>query len=179
MKRTILVAMLMITALSVCMLGQTPSQKSDKDEKTKNEVIALAKAFEVAVAKRDAAAMERILADDYKGISSSGFPVDKYFQLSVFKVPVTGGPPLEAIDLDEDSTSVRVYNETAVLITKVTLKWQGSREELAKKYKMMPKRDDFMMTFVAVKKNGTWQIVSTQETELVLEGQESKPLPKN
>ncbi len=173
MKRTILVATFIITALSVCILGQTPSQKSKKDEKAKNEVIALADAYFKASVKMDAEAMDRILADDYVGIESSdvvgddismGIPHGKDLLIRLFKEVSPGDLRMEAIQMDEYIKSVRVYGETAVLITKITLKWQGSREELAKKYKFMPKNDDFIVTLVAVKKNGAWQIVSTHQS---------------
>jgi hypothetical protein len=181
MKRTILVATFIMTALSVCILGQTPSKKSDKVEKTKNEVIALADAFFKASAKMDAEAMERILSDDYVSIESidsvdndmSGIPMGKDLLIRFFKEGSPGGLRLAAIQMDETFKAVRVYGDTAVLVTKITLKWQGSREELAKKYKFMPKNDDFTVTLVAVKKNGAWQIVSKHQSEFKLVGRET------
>jgi hypothetical protein len=179
MKRTILVAMFMITALSVTIWSQTPRQKSDKDEKAKNEVIALADAFFKASVKMDAEAMDRILADDYvkiesfddvgNEISMTGIPIGKDFLIRLFKGASPDGLRLAAIPMDETATFVRVYGDTAVLVTKITLKWQGSREELAKKYKSMPKNDDFIVTLMAVKKNGAWQIVSTHQSEFKVE----------
>lgn len=188
MKRTILVAAFMITALSVCILGQTPSQKSEKDEKAKKEVIALADAYFKASVEMDAEAMDRILADDYVTIESSdvvgdvkpmvGIPYGKYLLIRLFKEVSPGGLRMEAIQMDEYIKSVRVYGETAVLVTKITLKWQGSREELAKKYKFMPKSDDFIVTLVAVKKDGTWQVASIHQSEFLLTVQESTTNPK-
>ncbi len=189
MKRTILVATFIITVLSVCILGQTPSKKSDKDEKAKNEVVTLAEAFFNASVKMDAEAMERILSDDYKGIESSedvgdfssyGFPTGKDLLIRFFKEARQNGQEglrLEAIQMDKDFTSVRVYGDTAVLITKITLKWQGAREELAKKYKFMPRKDDFIFTLVAVKKNDAWQIVSKHQSEFQIKAYRS-PDPK-
>jgi hypothetical protein len=181
MKRTILVATFIMTALSVCIMGQTPGKKSEKDEKAKNEVIALADAFFKASAKMDAAAMERILADDYVGIESidsvgsdmSGVPMGKALLIRFFKEGSPDGPRLAAIQMDETTRAVRVYGDTAVLVTKITLKWPGSREELAKKYKFMPRNDDFIVTLVAVKKNGAWQIVSIHQSEFKLVGRET------
>jgi hypothetical protein len=183
MKRTIMVATFIITALSVCILGQTPGKKSDKDEKAKNEVTALADAFFKASVKMDAETMERILADDYVRIESfdvvdndvntigiSGIPYDKDFLIRLFKGASPDGLRLAAIQMDETTKFVRVYGDMAVLVTKITLKWQGSREELAKKYKFMPRNDDFIVTLVAVKKNGAWQIVSTHQSEFKVKG---------
>ena len=179
MKRTILVATLMIIALSAAIWGQTPSQKSDKDENAKNEVTAIAEAYFKASVEMDAVAMNRILADDYINIESSddvgndismtGIPMGKDFLIRLFKGASPDGLRLAAIQMDETTKSVRVYGDTAVLVTKITLKWKGSREELAKKYKSMPKNDDFIVTLVAVKKNGVWQIVSTHQSEFKVE----------
>jgi hypothetical protein len=177
MKRVIIVSTLILTALAVCITGQTPGKKSDKDEKEKNEVIALANKFFKASVKMDAEAMDRILSDDYVNIESqevvssdisndisTGIPMGKGLLIRSFKEGSPDGLRMEAIQMDENVRSVRVYGETAVLVTKITLKWQGSREELAKKYKFMPRNDDFIVTMVAVKKNGTWQIVSTHQS---------------
>lgn len=189
MKRTIIVAALIITALSFGILGQTPRQNSNKDEKAKNKVIALADAFFNASVKMDAQAIERILSDDYKGIQSSedvgdyssyGFPIGKDLLIRFFKEARQNGQeglPLTAIKMDEDFTSVRVYGETAVLVTKITLKWQGSREELVKKYRFMPRKDDFIVTMVTVKKNGDWQIAATHQSEFQIKARLS-PDPK-
>jgi hypothetical protein len=174
MKRTILVATFIMTALSVCILGQTPKQKSDKDEKVKNEVIALADAYFKASVKMDAEAMNRILSADYVSIESAdvvgddtttGIPIGKDLIIRLFKEAPPDGLRLAAIQMDETTAFVRVYGDTAVLVTKITLKWQGAREELAKKYKFMPRNDDFIVTLMAVKKNGAWQIVSKHQSE--------------
>ena len=164
MKRTISATFIMI-ALSAFIWGQTPTRKSDKEEQAKNEVIALANSYHDALVKRDAAAMELILADSYVDISANGMPTTKFLMLRMCRELPPNAPRLESIDLDENFTIVRVYGETALLVTKVTLKWQGSDEELNQKWKLMPKGDTFMMTLAAVKKNGVWQVVSTHESE--------------
>ena len=182
MKRTLLAAAFIVTALSVGIPGQTSEQNSGKDEKAHNEVIALADAYFKASVKMDAEAMDRILADDYIRIQSidfvgndisTGLPIGKDFLIKLFKGASPGGPRLEAIQMDEIIRSVRVYGETAVLYTKITLKWQGSREELVKKYIFMPKDDDFIVTLVAVRKNGAWQVASTHQSVFKLIGRET------
>jgi hypothetical protein len=174
MKRTILFATLIITALAVCIFGQTPGKMSAKDEKAKDEVIALADAYFKASVKMDAEAMDRILSDDYVNIESSaavgadttyGIPINKDYLIRLFRSASPGGLRMTAIEMDEATKLVRVFGDTAVLVTKITLKWQGAREELARKYKFMPISDDSIVTLVAVKKNGTWQIVSTHQSE--------------
>lgn len=175
MKRTIILVALII-ATSVPVLGQASGKKPDKNDKAKKEVVALAKEYANALVKRDATTMGRILADDYGDVSTIGLPTLKHMIVEFFKEPPAGSPRLEAINFDDNRTFVRVYDNAAVLITKITLKWQGSKEELAKKWaSIMPLSDAYIVTLVAVKKNGNWQIVSTHESEdLALKGTVTK-----
>ena len=179
MKRTLLIAALMITALSVCIAGQTSKQKSGKDEKAKNEVLALAREYADAFVKKDVTTLERILRDDYVHISS-GLPQPKFLLLRFFNENgISNLPSLESIDFDENYKFVRVHGETAVLVTKITLKWQGSKEELLKKWKgVMPECDSYFVTLVAVKKNGVWKIISTHSSEYAVVIRVSPP-PEN
>jgi hypothetical protein len=69
MKRIVLLVILPI-ATSVTVLGQGSGEKSDKDEKEKQEVVALATEYANALVKRDWATMERSLSDDYGDINT-------------------------------------------------------------------------------------------------------------
>ena len=173
MKRTIIFAALMIAA-SVTILGQTSDKKSGKDEKAKEEVIALVKEYNNAIVKKDAVAMERILADDFYEISTGGTMAGRTLAVRGLKESSAEMPYPEAIDVDDIWTIVRVYENTAVLTTRITFKWKESKEELAK-WKWLPLNDDgYLITVVAVKKNGNWQIVSMHESVFGMKGQISK-----
>ncbi len=172
MKRTIIAAAFIITALSVTIFGQTSDKKSDENDQAKKEVIALAKEYANALVKRDSAALERILSDDYGDISTEGVLTTKAIMVRMPEEFMPNAPRLEAVNFDELFTYVRVYDKTAVLVTKINLKWQGSKEKLAKKWKStLPMSDAYVVTLVAVKKNGTWQIVSTHESEYLVKTQ--------
>jgi hypothetical protein len=160
-KVTIVVAAFMMTILSGFTLGQT----SDKNAQAKNEVIALANEYARALVKQDSAAIERILAEDYGDVSTTGLLTTKSLMLRSFKELPAEVPRPESVKLE--NTVVRLYGNTAVMVTTINLKWQGSKEELAKKWEsLMPMRDAYMVTLVAVRKDKTWQIVATQESEL-------------
>jgi hypothetical protein len=176
MKRTIIFASLVMIAASVNIFGQTSDKKSDKNEKAKKEVIALVTEYNNAIVKKDAATMERILADDYSEISPTGFPTSKTLIVRFYKESPTDVPRPEAINFDDAWISVRVYENTAVLVGKIDLKWKESKEELAKKWgSIMPlPGDSYIETFVAVKKNGNWQIVSKHESIFELKFKISK-----
>lgn len=131
--------------------------------------------FANALVKKVASTLKRILADEYGDISTTGMPTTKVLMVGFFKELPADYPRLEAINFDDVLTHVRVYDNTAVLVTKITLKWQGSKEELAKKWgSMMPMGDSYIVTLVAVKKNGSWQIVSTHESEDLVKVQVTK-----
>ena len=174
MKRTLILAALMIVT-SVSVLGQISDQKSDKDEKAKNEVVALVNKYNEMFVKRDVDALELILAEDYVGVSTNGFPISKFLLTRVFKEMPADLQRLEAID--SYNLSLRVYDNTAVLITKVTLKWAGSKEELDKRRQsFMGLLENYILTLVAVRQNGSWQVVSTHEGDASFwKVRESKP----
>ena len=172
MKRTIILVILTM-ATSVSAFGQASGNKPDKNDQAKKEVVALATEYANALVKRDVATAERILSDDYVDIST-GMPTSKFLTIRAFKELPADFPRPEAINLDDNLNIVRVYDNAAVLVTKITLKWQGSKEEPAKKWgSMMPMSDAYAVTLVAAKKNGHWQIVSTHESTWTDKVQES------
>jgi hypothetical protein len=164
MKRIIILVTL-ITASSVSVLCQSSGSKSAGNEKAKKEVIALANEYATALIKRDATTMERILSDDYVDLYK-GMPMTKFLMIRFCKEMEADAPRPEAINLNENLNIVRVYDNAAVLVTRITLKWSGSKQELAKKWGyMMPMFDEYLVTLVAVRNGGNWQIVSTHESE--------------
>jgi SnoaL-like protein len=166
MKRTMIIAALIIAA-SVFVNGQASDARSDKDNKTKREAAAIAAEFTDALVKRDIHTMERILSDDY-GDVSNGLPTTKSLLIRAFKEQPTDAAQLAAIDLDPNWNVVHLYGDTAVIDIKADLKWKGSKE-LAKKWGFIwPVSDSDVVTLVAVKRNGGWQIVSTHASEFLV-----------
>jgi hypothetical protein len=161
MQRILLVALTLVMSLSA--FSQVTGREPDKNEKAKKEVIALATEYANALIKRDAATMERILSDDYVDLYK-GLPNTKTLMIRSCKEMEADAPRPEAIILNENWNVVRVYENAAVLVTRITLKWSGSKQELAKKW-MMPMFDEYLVTLVAVRNGGNWQIVSTHESE--------------
>ena len=175
MKRTIIFAALLMIAASVTIISQTSDKKSDKNDKAKKEVIALVTEYNNALLKQDAAALERILADEYRGISQNGFPTNKTLTIRFSKETLPDDILQEAFNLDDDFTDVSIYGNTAVLVTKLDVKWRKGKEELVEKRKsIVPTGDSYIVTFIAVKKNGNWQIVLTHESIFDLKSQISK-----
>ena len=156
-----------MVAASNFVFGQSSGKKSDKVNNAKEQVMALAATGINALVKKDFAVLERILSDDFYDISPTGSPTSKNLLVEYFKVNAARPPELEAIDLSY--SVVRIYDNTAVLRTVVTLKWSGAVEQAAK--------DQYYVTLIAVKKKGIWQIVATHESpNVALKGKEIKAI---
>lgn len=71
MKKTIFLVAIVIAA-SISIFGQTTITQSDKMSKTEQEVTNLVTEYGNALVKRDTAAIERLLADDFMNITGKG-----------------------------------------------------------------------------------------------------------
>jgi ketosteroid isomerase-like protein len=156
MQKTIFMAVIVIAA-SLSIFGQTTDTKSSKMSKTEQDLTALTTEYANALVKRDTAVIERSLADDFMDISPTGVMTSKSQLVDAFKNPVspTAGK-LEAIEASD--SKIRVYSDAAVMTARVTWRGQTAKGEA---YNVVRS-----VTLVAVKKNGRWQIVSTQESSI-------------
>ena len=155
MRKAIIVAVLFITG-SV----STFAQGTLADEKTKGEVMSVAKEFANVLINRDAKAAERVLTPDYSDFSR-GLPTTQFLLLRTLKEwnPAIAQPT--EINFDEILTIVHVYGNTAIVNTKVNFKWQAVASKPGRLGYMWPVADSDIVTLVAVKQNGAWQIVAT------------------
>jgi len=103
-----------------------------------------------AVVRRDAAALERILSDDFMLITAAGTVSTKAQLIDTIK-----SPDLVIEPFDTQDVSVRVYGDTAVVTGRFTQK--GS-------YKGKAFSNQFRYTDVYVKRALGWQAVSAQST---------------
>jgi uncharacterized protein YdeI (BOF family) len=84
MQKTIfLVALIIATSLSI--FGQMLDTKSGKMSKTEQAVADLVGEFGTAIIKRDTAAMERLLADDFMEITLNGNMTSKSQYVTNYK----------------------------------------------------------------------------------------------
>jgi hypothetical protein len=157
MKKMIVhVALIIVTSVSV--FAQMPSQKSDKTDKIKAQVMALATEWANAKVKGDTATLERILSDDFSEIYD--LPASKKLLIDSFKLNANNPDirKLTAIDFDTSLDSIRLYDNVAVMIFPAKVKWSGGK-------KGQPGEGNFMHTLVAYKKKGQWQIVVIHYSE--------------
>ena len=150
MKKTILLVALLLAA-TIFIFGQKTDQQMVKTDKDTQQVNALTKSYLDAVIKRDSAAIDRILADDYMEFSHFGDVYNKSQILDEYKSPVSADAgKLESFDVTEQK--VRIYDNTAVSTARITAHFTTKDGK--------PGTDATYYTVVAVKKNGQWQMVS-------------------
>ena len=105
-----------------------------------------------ALLKKDAAALERIWADDLSFVNPRGQLLTKKERVENIK---TGATALKSADVSEKQ--VRIYGNTAVATLIVKINGQYSGEEGS---------GEFRITTVWGKPNGSWQMVAVQMTPI-------------
>jgi uncharacterized protein (TIGR02246 family) len=149
MKSLLLVALISLAALPLAP-GQTPSSGDNKT--AEQEVRAVIEQYRTALTKRDAAALERIWADDYTFINATGAVLTKAQRLANLK---SGSTTLDSIN-EEGDIKVRVYGgDMAVAISRVTIKGQYSGRQASGEYQS---------SHIWAKTSSGWQLVCNQLT---------------
>jgi ketosteroid isomerase-like protein len=114
-------------------------------------IIQMEKDWVQAALKKDAGAMDRIIADDWVGIAFDGTTLTKSAVLNDLKSGTTVSHAIELGPL-----KVRVYGDTAIVngSSTETSTWQGKDTS-----------GHYMLVDVFVNRNGRWQVVSSQVTK--------------
>ena len=109
--------------------------------------------YHTALLQRDIPTLEKIWADDYVFVNATGKVVTKAQRLTNVK---SGQTMLESINKEEDIT-VRVYQNSAVAMSRLTIQGQYSGQGSSGQYRTI---------HVWVKGPTGWQLVSNQLTPL-------------
>ena len=133
--------------------GQSTTQQESKNSKTEKEVRQMIGKYRTALLQRDIATLEKIWADDYVFVNASGDVLTKAQRLANAK---SGATTLDSIR-EEENITVRVYENSAVATSRVTIKGQ---------YSGQPTSGQYRSTHVWVKGSEGWQLVSNQLTAL-------------
>jgi ketosteroid isomerase-like protein len=119
---------------------------------TEKEILKLEHDWNVATQKKDKAFMEKLYADEYLGTDPLGSTYTKSQDLAT----TTGGEfDLKSFELSD--LKVHVYGDTAVVTGANAMKAV---------FKGKPIDGTFRFTDVFVKKNGRWQVVASQGTQV-------------
>jgi ketosteroid isomerase-like protein len=133
--------------------GQSATQQESQDANSEQEVRQMIEKYRTALLKRDTSALEEIWADDYVFVTASGDVLTKAQRLENIK---SGATTLDSIN-EEENIAVRVYQNSAVATSRVTIKGQ---------YGGQPTSGQYRSTHVWVKGPAGWQLVSNQLTTL-------------
>jgi uncharacterized protein (TIGR02246 family) len=145
MRRTRVIAAVALTATSIA-LGQDQSASRDEGSNVEQTIRQLDNERIQAQIHADAAALDRIYADDFIGVGPSGTVRTKPQVISDF---TSGTLKFQSITTDE--VQVRVYENTAVETGLSTMVGQD-------KGKAVPR--DTRFTRVWVKQEGRWRLVA-------------------
>ena len=133
--------------------GQSATQQESQNTKSDQEVRKAIEKYRTALLQRDIPALEKIWADDYVFVNASGDVLTKAQRLANVK---SGATTLDSIKEEEDII-VRVYQNSAVATSRVTIKGQYGGQSTSGQYRS---------THVWVKGSTGWQLVSNQLTTL-------------
>jgi ketosteroid isomerase-like protein len=133
--------------------GQSPSARQPANSTSEQEIRQMIEKYRTAILQRDIATLEKIWADDYVFVNAAGDVLTKTERLANVK---SGATALDSIN-EEENVTVRVYQNSAVVTSRVTLKGQYSGQPISGEYRS---------TLVWVKSPGGWRLVSNQLTAL-------------
>jgi ketosteroid isomerase-like protein len=140
-------------AVSSFAFGQSAASQQSASSASEQEIRQMIEKYRTAILQRDIATLEKIWADDYVFVNAAGDVLTKTDPLANIKSRAT---TLDSINQEENVT-VRVYQNSAVATSRVTLKGQYSGQPISGQYRS---------TLVWVKGSGGWQLVSNQLTAL-------------
>jgi ketosteroid isomerase-like protein len=152
MKRCISYLAINITLLSFA-AGQSATPPDSENSKSEQEVRQAIEKYRTALLQRDIPALEKIWADDYVFVNATGDVLTKAQRLANAK---SGATKLDSIN-EEENITVRVYQNSAVATSRVTIKGKYSGQPIGGQYRS---------THVWVKGSEGWQLVANQLTAL-------------
>ena len=146
--------LIIIMAMVSFAFGQSATQQESRSGSSEKEVREMIEKYRTALLQRDVPALEKIWADDYVFVNASGEVLTKPQRLANAK---SGATTLDSIK-EEENITVRVYENSAVATSRVTIKGQ---------YGGQPTSGQYRSTHVWVKGPAGWQLVSNQLTALL------------
>src|ERR687883_10712 len=152
MRQTLVIAALVLTAASIA-LGQKQSARREQRRSVEQAIRRLDDERIQAQIHADAAALNRLYADDFIGVGPSGTVRIKAEVISDF----TSGD-LKFQSITTDDVQVRVYGDTAVETGRSTMNGQD-------RGKIVPR--DTRFTRVWVKQQGRWRLVANHYSSLI------------
>jgi len=142
----------MIAAIAVLRAVRVVGASSSSPSEITAQIIELAEQARVAALKGDADWQERNLAEDFTAIEPNGEIKTKSEAIAMRR---SGAIKFESIDVLD--RQIRVYGDTAIVITRANIKAHISGHEI---------EGGSWLTAVWVNKNGQWKEVTSQSTSI-------------
>src|SRR5215469_7180890 len=111
--------------------GQSPTAQQSANSSSEQEVRQMIEKYRTAILQRDIATLEKIWADDYVFVNAAGDVLTKTQRLANIK---SGATTLDSIN-EEENVTIRVYQNSAVTTSRVTLKGQYSGQLVSGQYR--------------------------------------------
>jgi len=127
--------------------GQTEQESTNNN--SGQEVRQMIEKYRTALLHRDIPALERIWADDYVFVNASGEVVTKTQRLANLKSAATSFDSIK----EEENLTVRVYQNSAVATSRVTIKGQYSGQPISGQYRSTH-------VWVKVRQAGNWSLIN-------------------
>jgi ketosteroid isomerase-like protein len=145
----------LLAALIIAGLPPARVQGAAKDGDPGQDLKGMERAWGDAVVRRDAAAIDRILTDDYILTTPEGQLATKAQVLRIIRSPGDPSFVIKGVDLEE--MSIRVFGDTALVSSRFTLKVETEGRIV---------ETSFRHTDVFVKRQDGWRCVSRQATRI-------------
>lgn len=162
MLRIVTLILIFLSCLTIFVNAQEQSRS------TEQAILQLKRELYEAARNGNATAVERIVSDDYIEIESDGNVSNKtdliktMKELAALPDSMRSSIPVPAID----DIKVRTYGDTVVLTGHSISRQQYSTFDDEKKRAPKEIVNEYRFTDVFVKRNGRWQIVSSQSTRI-------------
>ncbi len=138
-------------------MPKAAANSSGDTAKTEQSVMMLSAEYAKAFVKRDAAAMEKLLADNFIQILPNGSSLVKADYINNYKAPLPANSG--TLDMPElSSPKVNMFGDTAIMTARVSTRSQDAAGKTV--------NEDFLYTMTAIENNGRWQIAGLQSIEI-------------
>ena len=145
---------ILVAGLSASAIHSQSSPGSTAPQtQAEREVLAVDRQFDEALGHNDAAALERLVADDCIFTNDVGKVFGKEY-----RVNVTTSHKVVFTSYSADDVRVRIYGDTAVVTERNTTESQAREQSHS---------GGFRYTRVYVKQGSGWQLVAAQKTKIV------------
>jgi hypothetical protein len=140
------ISIVVASALAVTIFIGSRATTAAEGASVEQQLMTLDQSWCNAAVKNDAAAVSALLADDVTDVTVTGKLNSKAQDIANLKTDKT-------TQCDEDNMKARVYGDAAVVVGRATVKSATFNGQ-------------FIFTDTYIKRNGHWQVVASQSTEI-------------